>query len=94
MVKLNTEQSIREHNRQVYEFNRYINHNNRLSGRKWRRHPLNMNLTGFEAWFKLWLSAMHNIKDNNLHLENLQTNFNRKNLYFERAKGRQTIFNR
>ena len=94
MVKLNTAAAIREQHDKTYQFNRYINQNNRLSGRKWRRHPLNMDLTGFEAWFKSWLKAMHKIEDFNLHLQNIEKNYNAKKLYFQRSTGRQTIINR
>lgn len=94
MRKLNTSAAIRERNNLVYQFNRYINNNNQLNGRQWRRHPLKMDLTGFEAWFKVWLSAIHKIKDFDLHLQNIEVNNNAKKLYFERSTGRQTIINR
>ena len=94
MRALNTSLAIREHNRLVYQFNRYINHNNRESGREWRRHPLRMDLKGFESWFKIWLSAMHKINDLNLHLQNIEKNNNLKKLYFQRATGRHKIVNR
>lgn len=94
MVKLNTAAAIREQHAKTYKFNRYINRNNRKTGRKWRRHPLNMDLTGFEAWFKLWLSAFYKIDDFDLHLENIEKNHNPKKLYFQRSTGRYKIINR
>ena len=91
MVRLNTAASIREYHSQVYKFNRYVNYQKQ---RGLRRHPLNMDITGFEAWFKLWLSAILKINDNNLHLTSIEKNYNPKRLYFQRSKGRQTIINR
>lgn len=94
MKSLNTAPALRERNKKIYQFNLFINHNNQKSGRKWRRHPLNMNLKGFECWFKFWLLSKHKIKDHDLYFQNIESNFDIKNLYLERSTGKYLIVNR
>lgn len=79
MKSLNTSVAIREQHDKIYKFNQYVNSQNQPN---LKRNPLNMDLTGFYPWFKIWLSAIHKIDDHNLYMANIEKNSNPKRLYF------------
>jgi len=88
MMSLNTAPAIREYHDKAFTFKRLINITFGLN-----LYLYNANLYGFDYVFNKWLERK-GIKDLNLHMENIEKNYNRKDLYFKRSTGRQTIINR
>jgi hypothetical protein len=88
MMSLNTQPTISQYNRLVYDFKRYLRH-----------FDINLYLYSqdvecYGLWFKIWLQRYRGIVDLNIHMQNIEKNYNRKNLYLKRSTGRQTVINR
>ena len=88
MTSLNTAPAIREYHDKAVTFKRLMNITFGLN-----LYLYNANLYGFDYVFNKWLERK-GIKDLDLHMENIEKNYNRKDLYFKRSKGRYKIVNR
>lgn len=87
-MSLNTAPTISQYNKLVYDFKRYL----RLYDIK--LYLYNQDIGCYGLWFKIWLQRYRGIIDLNLHMQNIEKNYNHLDLYLKRSTGNYKIVNR
>ena len=87
---LNTAPSIRRYIELVILFKQWYNKDQS----KKSLYLFNENLYGNDLLFKSWIRRFHNIRQLDLHMKNIEKNYNPKDLYFKRSTGYYKIVNR